>query len=155
MKLVEQDLVTHFYSFMANLNGLESRYEEAISSLEAKKAKLDQKLKDLSSDESNLVKREAKLAVDEQDVKNQFELLKQDRVVFKSDLDGVRLREANLEKRHQVVTSDAEALVEKEQEILKREKLVGMEERRLKMFEHRLNLVAQDEKIKKALKDIE
>ena len=40
-------------------------------------------------------------------------------------------------------------------DVQKRIKLVEMEERRLKLFEHKLNLIAEDKEISKKLKEIE
>lgn len=155
MKEISNSLISQFNLFMSKLVKLEEKYYEVIKDLDSSKAKLEQKIQDISHETELLNKRESAIRSCEESLSNQLAIFRQSESELSSKQSSLDRREAQITKRHESMIAESQALSEKEQDLSKREKLVGMEERRLKMFEHKLNLVAQDEKIKKALREIE
>lgn len=139
---------------LSAIHSLRSRYESALKEQDAIKEALNQRVLEVE----NSKRLASKIEGEARDNESKAIQVLREASEKQSALESSELRlkeiESNLAKRQASINETQSALSDREQDLVKRERLIGMEERRLKLFEHKLNLVAQDEKIKKALKEI-
>lgn len=152
---VDKELIKEFNEFFSYLTSIRSRYEALVKEAEAKVIELTETKAQIASDlhlaqlqvqESNKKLENAETVLSQNKVK-EHELAKLE----------ATLKEAKVKSDEAFkILGEQQSLVSGyETGLKKREKMLEMDERRLKLLDKKLNLIAQDESVKKALKEIE
>src|SRR3990167_1868994 len=151
---VSQKLVAQFKEFLGKLSTLEESLQKSIN-------EYDTKLKEVSIAESTLKSEQKSVSTLQLSLQSKLEDYNSKISSLESKADSLKRLEESIKDR-QIKLDDAakslqterEALNQDQQSVKKREAYMEMQERRFKLFEHQLNLIAQDEKVKEKLKEI-
>ena len=153
--MIKDDLVNEFREFINKLSSLEERLAESIkesneliTSNKIEKSKLSEERNKHDLSVQRLTDDIHKLKVEKDKVSHIFSDYEQKR----KELSKL---EKSIEERLFLSQKISEEANSRLREAIKKEKINEMEENRLKLFEHKLNLISNDEKVKQKLKEIE
>lgn len=150
-----KEQVEAFASYMSSVRSIESRLKMSINEYNIKRVEAEQLIESNTASAAQLSKQRELEAtkIVELDAQKREMLAKQKELEI--ELKQLAERNKKLDEKHKAQSEKHIQLTQWEDRLKVQERELEIEQRRNKYFEHRLNLVASDEKIKAELDKLE
>ena len=144
-----------FASYLSSIKGIESRMKQALVELAEKDCEMTRQVDTAKALNIDLNKQKEDYSLKLDELRSSKSLLEAERKQLVIDSKSLKDRNSKLDDKQKAQANEHTRLTELSNNLKKREQTLEMDERRNKYFEHKLNLVAGDSKIKAELEKLE
>lgn len=143
-----------FAAHISSVRGIEARMKSALAELAQRQVELDQEVQTSKALNEDLRRQKEKVSVALQELASKQNETKARNKELEAGLKALDERNKKLGEKQKAQAEEHIRLATLDSNLKKREQELEMDERRNKYFEHRLNLVAGDAKIKAELEKL-